>query len=131
MNKLFTFVAVDCQGTAKVRSIALSSSKKKKKSIALPTKLTDEDIVQIRNVKLTPQAFTGMHNLRFLKIEAEAIRLDDKTCLESLPDSLRYLYWHSYPWKSLPSKFSPTNLVEIGMPSSKLQRLWNKVQVCV
>lgn len=116
---LIWYVALDCQGTAKVRSIALF------------TKLTDEDIVQIHNVKLTPQAFTGMHNLRFLKIEDEAIRLNDTAYLEFLPDSLRYLYWHSYPWISLPSKFSPKNLVELDMPSSKLQRLWSKGQVCV
>lgn len=48
--------------------------------------------------------------------------------LESLPE-LGYLQWDGYPWKSLPSKFSPINLVELNMPGSAVERLWNKGQV--
>ncbi|XP_004292702.1 PREDICTED: TMV resistance protein N-like [Fragaria vesca subsp. vesca] len=47
--------------------------------------------------------------------------------LESLPE-LGYLQWDGYPWKSLPSKFSPINLVELNMPGSAVERLWNKGQ---
>ncbi|XP_062004019.1 disease resistance protein RUN1-like isoform X2 [Rosa rugosa] len=93
-------------GTAKVKSIS---------SRNCGNKLT-----------LDPQAFTGMHNLRFLMLRF--IHVDDKANLEYLPDALQYLHWHSYPLKSLPSKFSPDNLVELHMPWSKLKRLWNKGQ---
>ncbi|XP_040372381.1 LOW QUALITY PROTEIN: disease resistance-like protein DSC1 [Rosa chinensis] len=75
----------------------------------------------VNKLTLDPGAFTGMIMLRF-------IHLDDKENLEYLPDALQYLYWHSYPLKSLPSKFSPDNLVELHMPWSKLKRLWNKGQ---
>ncbi|KAM5561552.1 hypothetical protein ABKV19_022245 [Rosa sericea] len=80
----------------------------------------------VNTLMLDPQAFTGMHNLRFLMLRF--IHLDDKANLEYLPDALQYLFWHSYPLKSFPSKFSPDNLVELHMPWSKLKRLWKKGQ---
>ncbi|BBN67833.1 Putative disease resistance TIR-NBS-LRR class protein, partial [Prunus dulcis] len=43
--------------------------------------------------------------------------------LQTLPESLRYLYWDGYPLKSLPSKFSPENLVELKMPRSLVKQL--------
>nr|XP_017189520.2 disease resistance-like protein DSC1 isoform X2 [Malus domestica] len=45
-----------------------------------------------------------------------------------LPDSLRYLYWCQYPLESLPSNFSPENLVELHMPYSNVKKLWKKDQ---
>ncbi|PRQ26588.1 putative TIR domain, winged helix-turn-helix DNA-binding domain-containing protein [Rosa chinensis] len=48
--------------------------------------------------------------------------------LESLPENLRYLYWDGYPWKSLPSKYFPEQLVEIHMPHSQVKNLWNNGQ---
>ncbi|RXH97801.1 hypothetical protein DVH24_010126 [Malus domestica] len=43
-----------------------------------------------------------------------------------LPNALRYLSWKGYPLESLPSKFSPKNLVELHMPYSKVKKLWKK-----
>ncbi|PRQ41882.1 putative winged helix-turn-helix DNA-binding domain, toll-like receptor [Rosa chinensis] len=80
----------------------------------------------VNTLMLDPQAFTGMHNLRFLMLRF--IHLDDEANLEYLPDALQYLFWHCYPLKSFPSKYSPNNLVELHMPWSKLKRLWNKGQ---
>ena len=51
------------------------------------------------------------------------------SCPISLPNSLRYLHWDRYPLKSLPSKFSPENLVELHMPNSKVKKLWKEEQV--
>ncbi|CAN6685246.1 unnamed protein product [Malus baccata var. baccata] len=49
--------------------------------------------------------------------------------LQSLPNSLRYLYWQGYPLKSLPSNFSPQNLVELRLPCSFVgAKLWSKNQ---
>ncbi|XP_004304741.1 PREDICTED: TMV resistance protein N-like [Fragaria vesca subsp. vesca] len=131
-------------GTGRVRSIALCRILDDSASLAsqiltgshtnqdflekYKALLTDQDFIHNHNIKLTPQAFTGMHNLTFLKVEFAAIHLNDKAYLEFLPDSLRYLHWDAYPWKSLPSKFSPKNLVELSMRLSKLQKLWNKGQ---
>ncbi|KAB2614681.1 protein suppressor of npr1-1 [Pyrus ussuriensis x Pyrus communis] len=47
---------------------------------------------------------------------------------EPLPNSLRYLHWDRYPLKSLPSKFSPENLVELHMPNSRVKHLWKEDQ---
>ncbi|XP_048425144.1 disease resistance protein RPS6 isoform X2 [Pyrus x bretschneideri] len=48
------------------------------------------------------------------------------SCPISLPNSLRYLHWDQYPLKSLPSKFSPENLVELHMPNSRVKHLWKE-----
>ncbi|VVA40982.1 PREDICTED: TMV resistance, partial [Prunus dulcis] len=53
-------------------------------------------------------------------------------CPKSLPNTIRYLYWERYPLQSLPSTFSAENLVELLMPHSELEKLWNKSQyICL
>ncbi|KAB2622989.1 TMV resistance protein N-like [Pyrus ussuriensis x Pyrus communis] len=53
--------------------------------------------------------------------------LDRKSAASlDLPDSLRYLDWFAYPLESLPSKFSPENLVELHMPYSQVKKLWKE-----
>ncbi|KAL6184637.1 hypothetical protein ACLB2K_046037 [Fragaria x ananassa] len=98
-------------GTEKVHSISVNLSK-------------------IKELNLRTPDFTKMYNLRFLRFYR---RYHVKQCnvrlnLKSLPSSLRYLCWPAYPLKSLPPKFSSENLVEISMPNSQLQRLWNEGQ---
>ncbi|GMN29056.1 hypothetical protein TIFTF001_046294 [Ficus carica] len=44
--------------------------------------------------------------------------------LQFLPNSLRFLHWEGYPWKSFPSSFRPRYLVEINLPYSKVNKLW-------
>ncbi|KAK9950400.1 hypothetical protein M0R45_005893 [Rubus argutus] len=92
---------------------------------------------EIKEIKLAhPQVFTGMYNLIFLKfyggkdvdISLKDGKMEHFLDHESFPDSLRYLHWEKYPLKSLPSQFSPNNLVELHMPFSKLQRLWTDGQ---
>ncbi|KAK9950451.1 hypothetical protein M0R45_005942 [Rubus argutus] len=114
-------------GTATVKSICLNTWK-------------------IKQIKLAdPQVFTRMYNLIFLKfysgmgfyklfpydppfnISLEDGEMEHFLDLESFPDSLRYLHWEDYPFKSLPSQ-SPKNLVELHMPKSKLERLWTDGQ---
>ena len=48
---------------------------------------------------------------------------------ESRSYELRYLYWHRYSLKSLPSDFDGEDLVELRLRYSTLERLWkgNKV----
>ncbi|CAN6685117.1 unnamed protein product [Malus baccata var. baccata] len=48
-----------------------------------------------------------------------------------LPNSLRYLYWWGYPLESLPSNFSPERLVELHLPFSKVENLWQEDQILV
>ncbi|XP_062012758.1 TMV resistance protein N-like [Rosa rugosa] len=74
------------------------------------------------------QALVKMYNLKFLNFYGYFSQYWNLQDLESLPNALRYLCWPEYPLKSLPSKFSLDNLVELLMPHSQLQRLWNESQ---
>ncbi|EFH41530.1 hypothetical protein ARALYDRAFT_917000 [Arabidopsis lyrata subsp. lyrata] len=73
------------------------------------------------DVKLSSLAY--MYNLRFLKIYYSDPK-NSRKALESLPCGLRLLHWEYYPLQSLPQDFNTSNLVELNMPYSQLQRLW-------
>ena len=73
-----------------------------------------------------------MTNLRFLKFyinEGGKGNVHLPAGLESLSDKLRYLHWDVYPSKSMPSKFSPENLVVLSMMGSLVKKLWDGVKV--
>ncbi|WVZ00775.1 hypothetical protein V8G54_026844 [Vigna mungo] len=44
--------------------------------------------------------------------------------LNFLSQMLRYLLWHDYPFASLPSSFAAPGLVELNMPDSSINCLW-------
>ncbi|KAL5554633.1 hypothetical protein UlMin_042034 [Ulmus minor] len=86
-------------------------------------------------VQLRPDVFEEMCKLRLLKIArhyvAESWKVNKVYIdgdLKYLPNGLRYLHWEDYPGKSLPSNFKPQNLVELNMPYSNLEQLWDGVQ---
>ncbi|BFG42413.1 hypothetical protein CerSpe_286870 [Prunus speciosa] len=75
-------------------------------------------------LELEHSNFEKMYQLRFLRVSylPSIVSLD-------LPNSLKYLEWRHYPWKSLPSKFSTQNLVVLNMRGSKVEgQLWNEDQ---
>ncbi|XP_048320623.1 disease resistance protein RPV1-like [Ziziphus jujuba] len=88
-----------------------------------------------KDVTLCHAAFSEMYNLRILKIYCDNIdenkfKLYIPRGLGSyLSDKLTYLRWDLYPLKSLPSKFSPENLVELILRGSHVQKLWNHHEV--
>ncbi|KAJ9707306.1 hypothetical protein PVL29_002337 [Vitis rotundifolia] len=41
---------------------------------------------------------------------------------------MRYLYWHRYPLKSLPSNFHPKNLVELNLCCCYVEEIWKGVK---
>ncbi|XP_040369613.1 disease resistance protein RPP2A-like isoform X3 [Rosa chinensis] len=90
------------------------------------------DISTIPELQLNPDTFKNMHNLRLLKFSAQP-NVDNKMHLpeglESFPEELRYLYWERYPSESLPSEFSPHNLVELHMPNGKVKKLSHNGQI--
>ncbi|KAF2605296.1 hypothetical protein F2Q70_00028462 [Brassica cretica] len=65
-----------------------------------------------------------MSNLQFLRIGDTHPRVHLPQSLKYLPQTLRLLDWDGFPMTSLPSNFSPEFLVEIYMPSSNLEKLW-------
>eukprot|EP00257_Ricinus_communis_P026485 XP_025013899.1 protein SUPPRESSOR OF npr1-1, CONSTITUTIVE 1-like isoform X2 [Ricinus communis] len=80
---------------------------------------------EFRGNKVTlPQAFSGMDDLRILRISTWSdcnVQWD----IQCLPNRLSFLDWTAYPCKSLPSNFTGENLVELKMSGSRLERLWN------
>ncbi|KAL5540922.1 hypothetical protein UlMin_044898 [Ulmus minor] len=90
------------------------------------------DTTEFRELHLGPAIFKKMHNLRLLKIHHSKCITECSMHLpqglQSLPDALRYLHWYKYPLKSLPSNFLPRNLVELNMPRSQLEKLWDGIQ---
>ncbi|XP_048422105.1 disease resistance protein RPV1-like [Pyrus x bretschneideri] len=72
--------------------------------------------------------FKKMSNLEMLIVQCSF--LGPPYSLD-LPDSLRYLEWWGYQLESLPSKFSPENLVELHMSHSGVKELWKEAQILV
>ncbi|XP_050142443.1 disease resistance protein RPV1-like isoform X2 [Malus sylvestris] len=72
--------------------------------------------------------FKLMPNLIMLSVDNPQMFDCKSTASLDFPDSLRYLYWWGYPLESLPSNFSPENLVELHMPDSKIKKLWKEDQ---
>lgn len=75
-------------------------------------------------------AFKGMKNLQFLTIDSYSKSL---LCLPEglncLPNKLRFLNWPYCPMRFWPSKFSGKFLVELCLKESKLEKLWEGIEV--
>ncbi|VVB07697.1 unnamed protein product [Arabis nemorensis] len=91
------------------------------------------DTSKLGAMRLSAKAFKGMYNLKYLKIydsrcsrgcEAE-FKLHLRKGLDFLPDELTYLHWYGYPLQSVPWDFDPKNLVDLKLPHSKLEEIWD------
>ncbi|XP_055960863.1 disease resistance protein RPV1-like isoform X2 [Mercurialis annua] len=95
------------------------------------------DMSKVDKICLHPKAFSQMPNLRLLKFYRRPYDLQREQkpvfMLESgqseylmcLPSMLSLIHWEEYPYKSLPSKFSMENLVELKLPKSNITHLWD------
>ncbi|RXH87756.1 hypothetical protein DVH24_034656 [Malus domestica] len=75
-----------------------------------------------------------MYNLKVLRIENKSFdekynKLYLSDGLQSLPEALSYIYWEEYPLKALPSKFYQGNVIELRMPYSQVEKLWDESQI--
>ncbi|CAH8359113.1 unnamed protein product [Eruca vesicaria subsp. sativa] len=85
-------------------------------------------------MRLSAKAFKGMCNLKYLKIyDSRCYRgceVDRKLLLHNrlnfLPDELTYLHWYGCPLQSLLLNFDPKNLVDLKLPYSELEEMWDK-----
>ncbi|PON46053.1 TIR-NBS-LRR-like protein [Trema orientale] len=85
------------------------------------------DADEIReDINLKPAVFEKMKDMRLLKFSLRGgFQLQLLQGLHFLSDKLVYLEWDTYPFSSLPSSFTPYNLVKLQMCSSQLKQLWN------
>ncbi|CAH8363238.1 unnamed protein product [Eruca vesicaria subsp. sativa] len=82
---------------------------------------------------VNPETFKRMRKLKFLKIHSNSTAAGgSKVCIvddfDYLPP-LRYLHWEAYTLKSLPTKFETNVLVELNLPDSSVETLWNGSQL--
>ncbi|CAN1176202.1 Disease resistance protein RUN1 [Linum perenne] len=86
------------------------------------------DFSRSEDMELSSEAILKMYNLRILKFfnrdggEISKVKLPKG--LDDFPDELRFLCWHGFPLKTLPSEFHPINLIELDMSYSRLEWLW-------
>ncbi|RXH97700.1 hypothetical protein DVH24_010025 [Malus domestica] len=136
---LIILFSLDFQGTSTVQCISFDTSNitrlelcgspfKKMSNLGL-LMIHDPHLRVVYNYSIQ----FGTELVKFFKVPRFGKRynniLDLSQGLQSLPNSLRYLYWLGYPLKSLPSNFSPQNLVELRMPGSFVgAKLWSKNQ---
>ncbi|CAA7028353.1 unnamed protein product [Microthlaspi erraticum] len=101
------------------------------------------DVSKNRELSISRRAFEEMRNLQFLRVymgdSSENVSLCTAEGMEFVPrledmeflPRLRLLHWSSYPGISLPPTFRPESLIELHMPSSKLEKLWKGIQPLV
>ncbi|KAK7349263.1 hypothetical protein VNO77_06491 [Canavalia gladiata] len=91
------------------------------------------DLSQIVDLHLSADTFNRMPNLRFLQLYVPTSKISrvvylHRTDLEAFSDELRYLEWNGFPFKSLPPTFCAKFLVQIYMPHSHVEELWQGTQ---
>ncbi|CAL5340860.1 unnamed protein product [Camellia sinensis] len=79
--------------------------------------------IGVRNsnqVELETDAFARMHKLRLLQLNyVETMR-----GYKDFPKRLRWLCWHGFPLKSIPSDFSIESLIALDLRNSSLEQVW-------
>lgn len=96
------------------------------------------DMSKIKDIDLNYESFEKLCNLRFLKFYYQTHcsghsmytpKVHAPHGLKYLPDELRSLHWHGYPLTTLPTDYSLENLVELNLPYSNLEQLWEGMKV--
>ncbi|KAJ6290516.1 hypothetical protein OIU78_026288 [Salix suchowensis] len=78
------------------------------------------DMPGITEAQWNMKAFSKMSKLRLLKINNVQLSEGPK----DLSHKLRFLEWHFYPSKSMPTSLQVDELVELHMPNSSIEQLW-------
>ncbi|KAH9782322.1 ADP-ribosyl cyclase/cyclic ADP-ribose hydrolase [Citrus sinensis] len=90
------------------------------------------DVSKVKEIHLNPNTFSKMRKLRFLKFYSSSFNGENKCKVSHLQDlgfaEVKYLHWHGYPLKSLPSNLSAEKLVFLEVPNSDIEQLWNGVK---
>ena len=95
------------------------------------------NLSNVERIKLSPDVFMRMSNLKFLKFHnSQCSQLCDNDHkfqfskgLDHFPDELVYLHWQGYPYEYLPSEFKPEELVDLSLRYSYIKQLWEDEKV--
>ncbi|AET01610.2 disease resistance protein (TIR-NBS-LRR class), putative [Medicago truncatula] len=93
------------------------------------------DLSQKVNLHIQANTFNEMTYLRFLKLyvpmgkEKSTKLYPPDQGIMPFSDELRYLEWSEYPFKSLPHPFCAEYLVEIHLPHSNIEHIWEGNQI--
>ncbi|KAL7603599.1 hypothetical protein Lser_V15G19733 [Lactuca serriola] len=85
--------------------------------------------IRFHTMKFNPHIFIKglrkMKELRFLSVRGDcSTDLEFSIIGPDFPNSLRYLHWTDYPFRSLPTTFQANNLVALEMDGSRIVQLW-------
>ncbi|KAH9726237.1 putative WRKY transcription factor 19 [Citrus sinensis] len=87
------------------------------------------DMSKVKELHPNSNTFTKMPKLRFLKFYSSLFNGENKCKMSYLQDpgfaEVKYLHWHGYPLKSLPSNLSAEKLMLLEVPDSDIKRLWD------
>ncbi|XP_057727784.1 disease resistance protein RPV1-like [Arachis stenosperma] len=88
---------------------------------------------EIDRMSLHPETFERMAGLKLVRFHAadSKNKLYAPEGIRSMSNELRYFHWDEFPLKSLPPSLSVERIVEIIMPNSGLQTLWEGEQTLV
>lgn len=98
------------------------------------------DMAEItESIALECVTFADMRNLLYIKIYNSCCHRHCRAdCNLYFPDGLdlpleevRYLHWVKFPLHELPQNFRPESLVDLRLPYSKIERVWEGVKVCL
>ncbi|KAJ0524447.1 putative leucine-rich repeat domain superfamily [Helianthus annuus] len=84
------------------------------------------------DIATTMKGFRKMKGLRFLDVYSEVDMYSEDFTLETdqidpyLPNTLRSLNWHGYPFQCLPKTFQANMLVYLQMDASHISQLWGE-----
>lgn len=90
-----------------------------------------------RKMSLGSDTFKDMNDLRYLKFFNSSFPKDNEAkCNLIFPNGLkftlqeiRYLHWLKFPLKMLPQDFNPKNLIDLKLPYSHIEKLWDSEKV--
>ncbi|XP_054780308.1 disease resistance protein RPV1-like isoform X2 [Prosopis cineraria] len=82
-------------------------------------------LTQTEKMHFQTKAFKKMNRLRLLHLDNVLLRGD----YEYIGRDLRWLCWHSFPLKYVPSNFYQENLVAVDLKYSSLTRMWKEPQL--
>ncbi|CAL1363916.1 unnamed protein product [Linum trigynum] len=134
-DDVYKLLAVgDVKTLRRFNYLNIMKSKEKHGSAFEPVRTTEGILLNLSeatDIHMEANAFERMTSLRFLKFtywendrRASKVRVPYGG-LVTLPNSLKWLEWHKFPSKSLPSRFSPENLVVLNLRTSPLlKRCW-------